>query len=231
MSRAELYIDTSKVEEIVKWRERLPIEGVTTNQVIMTKDGIDPSQIEDTIRRICRALPGKPVSVELLDSKRSNEELIAEAVHYASLDPNIVVKIPTIAEGRSLALIKQLSEKGIVAHSTINMTAEQMVLAACAGARYVSLFFNRVKDAGEDPCAHIERITNLIAKRNFDTKVIVGSIRQPTDITQAFSSGAHIVTVTPKVLVAALYHPKTEETREEFDEQGRKFLEAQKLPQ
>lgn len=223
MARPEIFIDTAKVDEIISWNQRLPIEGVTTNQLIMAKEGIPADQIKDTIVGICRALPGKPVSVELLDSERANPELIEEAVEYASLNPYIVVKVPTIADGRHLEIIADLVRKGVKVNSTLNVTCEQMLVAALAGASYVSLFFNRARDAGEDPNRHIERMANMIVRRDFDTKIIVGSIRKPEDVSEAITSGGHIVTITPKVLAASLFHPKSEETRQEFDKEGRKF--------
>lgn len=221
----EIFIDTAKTQEINKWKQRLPLEGVTTNQVIMEKDGIEFIKITEVVKDICRMLPGKPVSVELLDSERKNKILIEEAINYSQIDPNIVVKVPTIGDGRHLEIIKILSEKKIKVNSTLNITAEQLTLAAIAGAKYVSIFFNRVKDAGEDPQLHIDRMVNFISKNNFDTRIIVGSIRRPTDIVDALSSGAHIVTVPPKILEAAVFHPKSEETRKEFDEQGKRFLQ------
>lgn len=228
MAKPKIFLDTSKVEEVISWKRRLPIEGVTTNQAIMEKDGVLPDEVEKTIREICKALPGKPISVELLDSERSSKELIDEAIHYAKLASNIVVKVPTITDGRHLEIIRTLTSKGIKVNSTLNMTAEQLVMAAMAGAKYVSLFFNRVKDAGEDPKVQIERMANIIAKRNLATKIIVGSIRHPQDITDAIEAGGDIVTVPPKILYAAIFHPKSEETRREFDEKGRNFLQTLK---
>lgn len=228
MAKPKIFLDTTKVEEVLTWKKRLPIEGVTTNQAIMEKEGVSPNEVEKTIREICRVMPGKPVSIELLDSERSNDELVREALHYAKMNSNIVVKVPTIAEGRHLELIKTLTTKGIKVNSTLNMTTEQLVMAALAGAKYVSLFFNRLKDAGGDPKLEIGRMAQIIDKRNLATKIIVGSIRNPSDITEAMEAGADIVTIPPKVLYAALFHPKSEETRREFDEKGRNFLQTLK---
>jgi transaldolase len=191
----------------------------------MEREGIEVSEINKVIKEICCILPNKPVSVELLDSEREKEILIEEAVNYSQIDPNVVVKVPTIGDGRHLEIIKILSEKKIKVNSTLNITSEQLILAAISGAKYVSIFFNRVKDAEEDPQLHIERMANFISKNNFDTRIIVGSIRKPTDIVDALSSGAHIVTVPPNILEAAVFHPKSEETRKEFDEQGKRFLQ------
>jgi transaldolase len=150
--------------------------------------------------------------------------MTAEAIGYASWRPNIVIKVPVTGDGLGLHVINVLSNAGLATNATLMMTAEQLLLATCAGATYVSLFFNRAKDAGEDPCVEIARARRFIDAGGHRAKIIVGSIRRPKDVGEAFDAGADVVTIPPTILQAILDHPKTAETAREFDAAWDEFL-------
>jgi len=219
MSR-EVFIDTASMEELLTWQKRGIVAGVTTNQkIFLTEGSIDFKQ---RVHAICDIVPTLPVSIEL--TSRSAESMTAEAVGYASWRPNIVIKVPVTGDGVGLQVISVLSKAGLATNATLMMTAEQLILAISAGATYVSLFFNRAKDAGEDPCDEIARARRFIDAGGHRAKIIAGSIRRPKDVGEAFDAGADIVTVPPPILQAILNHPKTAETAREFDAAWEEFL-------
>lgn len=212
MSR-EIFIDTANLEEVVLWNRRGIVDGVTTNQKIFLNEGsID---FKERVCAICDAVPQVPVSVEL--TEHSPEALAAEALIYAAWRPNIVIKVPMTTDGMGLQVIAGLARAGVRTNATVMMTAGQLILAARAGASYVSLFFNRARDAGEDACLEITRARQFLDAGGYRAKIIAGSIRSPRDVAEAFSAGADVVTIPPKILDAMLDHPKTVETLREFD--------------
>lgn len=219
MSR-ELYIDTASVEELLAWNRRGVVCGVTTNQKIFLSEG--SVDFRQRVEAICDIVPDVPVSVEL--TTRGAERMLAEAITYTTWRPNIVIKVPVTAEATGLQVINALSRAGRATNATLMMTAEQLILALVAGATYVSLFFNRARDAGEDPCLEIGRARRFIEAGGYKTKIIAGSIRRPKDVAEAFDAGADIVTVPPKILEGMLHHPKTEEAAREFDRAWQEFV-------
>jgi transaldolase len=123
-----------------------------------------------------------------------------------------------------LEIIHELHSEGIPVNATVMMTAAQAVLAAKAGASYVSLFFNRIKDAGEDPVLAIKRTRSILDESRLTAKIIAGSIRSPSDVIDAAIAGAHILTVPYKIMTQMPFHPKSEETIQEFDNAWKEFL-------
>jgi len=219
MSR-EVFIDTASMDELLIWQKRGIVAGVTTNQkIFLTEGSIDFKQ---RVHTICDIVPDLPVSVEL--TSRSREAMTAEAIEYASWRPNIAIKVPVTGDGVGLQVINVLSKAGLATNATLMMTAEQLILAISAGATYVSLFFNRAKDAGEDACLEIARARRFIDAGGHRARIIAGSIRRPKDVGEAFDAGADIVTVPPPILQAILNHPKTAETAREFDAAWEEFL-------
>jgi transaldolase len=219
MSR-EVFIDTASMEELLTWQKRGIVAGVTTNQkIFLTEGSIDFKQ---RVHAICDIVPTLPVSIEL--TSRSAESMTAEAIGYAGWRPNIVIKVPVTGDGIGLQVINVLSKAGLATNATLMMTAEQLILAISAGASYVSLFFNRAKDAGEDACVEIGRARRFVDAGGHRAKIIAGSIRRPKDVGEAFDAGADIVTVPPPILQAILNHPKTAETAREFDAAWEEFL-------
>lgn len=245
--RRSIFIDTSKIEEIKKWNSTGVIDGVTTNQSIMLKDGVSLKAFDKIVKSICKEMSKKPVSVELTDSNAPVKEMIAEAKRLNALAPNIVVKVPLIPETtKSLEIINSLISLNIAINVTTIMTFEQMVIAALATRAYkrpsfISLFWGRSMEdqikyrsrfdfmadykkvglessVNSDP-KNIVAATALFLKEGDynNPKIIVGSIRTATMVGEAFAAGANIVTVTPEVLLAMLFSQRTKETIEQFD--------------
>jgi len=149
--------------------------------------------------------------------------MVQEAKKFAFWHKNIVVKVPMTTDGMGLEVLYKLKKLHIKTNATIMVTFEQLLLACLAGATYVSIFFNRSKDAGYDPIEIIKRTRNFIDTGNFKTQIIAGSIRKPQDVGDAFAAGADIVTITPKVLDEMLSESMTQKTIEEFDSAWKEF--------
>lgn len=245
--KKSIFLDSSNVEEIRRWNATGIIDGVTTNQMIMLKDGVTPKGLFKTIKEISQIMKGKPVSIELGDSSAPIEDLIKEAKRYRAIGNNIVVKVPMVpGDVKSLLVIKKLGDLKIPVNITAMMTYEQLVMATLAIRNhpfpsFVSLFWARSIDDHHkyrtnkefmknfplmgDPAevnSHSSKITKAIIefceKGGYDTpRLIVGSIRNVGQIGDAFASGAHIVTITPSVLQAKLFSQRTVETNAEFD--------------
>jgi len=213
----KIFIDTASIDEIKKWKKRLFIDGVTTNQkIFLSEKGVNFKQ---RVLEICNEEIGD-VSIEL--TTYGVGKMVTEAREYASWHKNIVIKVPMTTDGSGLEVVKRLKTYGIKTNATCMMTAEQLILAANAGATYVSLFYNRSKDSGEDADEELRKTKHFISsKQRFSVKaakIIAGSIRYPSDVSDAFYAGADIVTITPKILEAIMDNKKTAETIKEFDE-------------
>jgi len=222
-SRMEIFLDTASLEEI---KAVLPwgiITGLTTNQkIFLAEKGCNFRQ---RVQQILALIDG-PVSVEVTSS--SLEELVREAREFASWDKQkVVIKVPMFGDGRGLTAASLLEREGIRTNMTALMSTKQVLLAAKAGATFASIFFNRVKDHGDDPQKVIAESRSLIDKANLRTKIIVGSIRKPEDVMQAALAGAHIITIPYKILSQLPFHPKTEETIAEFDRAWQEFKQAE----
>ena len=136
----------------------------------------------------------------------------------------MVVKVAMAGDGSGLEAIHKLSSMGIPINATVMITPAQAVLAAQAGASYASLFFNRIKDAGEDPVMAIQQTRSIFESSSIRTKIIAGSMRQPRDVIDAALAGAHIITVPYKIMAQLPFHPKSQETIEEFNRAWQEFL-------
>lgn len=201
------------------------INGVTTNQKILQKEG--NKDVIKTVSNICKVVKNLPVNVELTKTSGTDKELLIEAISYAEISKNIVIKIPMWGDGRGLRLVREIREAGIPTNITCCMSASQAMLAAEAQSDYISLFFNRIADYysqgfGEKNSYEIAKKTILNSRKYLEQEelnswLIAGSIRAPVDVVSASISGAHVVTVPPKILEKMFYHPKTEETIKEFD--------------
>jgi transaldolase len=221
----EIFLDTANVEEI---KAILPwgiISGVTTNQkIFLAEKGIN---FKDRIMEILNLVNG-PLSIELAKTGETDKDLIEEAREYAGWGSNIVIKVPMWGDGRGLRIASKLKELGIKTNITCLISTNQILLAAKAGATYASLFFNRVRDAKEDPVKVIKESKRIIDESGFSTRIIVGSIRKPEDVNEAVVAGAHIVTIPYKILVQMPFHWKTEETIKEFDQAWLEFKKAER---
>lgn len=242
-----IFLDSSNVKEIEKWNATGIIDGVTTNQSIMLKDGLTLKQVDPTIKRICSIMRGRPVSIELTDSKASLEQMIAEAKKYRQISDNIVVKVPLIpSDIKCLNVIKKLGDLKIPVNITAMMNFEQLVIASLAirnhpTPSFVSLFWARsiedhqkyrsnnefvknhpnignVSDINSGPAKIVTAISEFLKNGGYNVpKLIVGSIRNVSQIGEAFVAGAHTVTIQPAVLEAMLYSQRTIETNADFD--------------
>jgi transaldolase len=204
----KIFADTSKIDEIKEFISWGIVDGVTTNPKIIASDG---NELEPTIKEICRMQPG-PVSVEV--TTNDYEGMVKEGMHYSAWAKNIVVKIPIIPSG--LKAIKTLKEKGIRTNATCSMSYNQSILAAKAGANYVSLFYGRIGDLGFDPAIVIEDTADTFQQWGCKSEIIVGSIRSLQDVNQSFLAGADIVTIPPKFLRQMAENPQTARTVDEF---------------
>lgn len=216
----EIFLDTASTEEVKKVLPWGVVSGLTTNQKIFLQEGgIDFKQRALELISLVKG----PVSLELTSDNVI--DMLHEAHEYHSWEPNhVVVKVAMKGDGTGLEAIHQLSSEGIPINATVMMTPMQAILAAKAGASYVSLFFNRIKDAGEDPILAIEQTRALLDIDSLKAKIIAGSIRQPKDVLDAAAAGAHILTIPYKIMVQLPFHAKSEETIQEFDQAWRDFL-------
>jgi transaldolase len=220
----DIFLDTASATEIREFLSKGIGDGVTTNQKIFLSEGnVDFKQ---RVLEICSMKKEWPVSVET--TTKEFDELIAEAKEYAGWHRNVVVKVAMDKDGVGLKVVKRLHDENIRTNMTVMVTFNQLYLAAKSGATYVSLFFNRARDAGLDPVKTIHQIMPFLEKKS-QSRLIVGSIRKPEDVEEIVSAGAHIATITPKVLQAMPFHPKTEETIKEFDDAWKEFVAKNNL--
>ena len=222
----EIFLDTASIKEI---KEILPwglISGITTNQkIFLAEKGCN---FKDRVQEILTLVNG-PLSVELTRTDGTDEEMIKEALQYSRWSPrNIAIKVPMFGDGRGLKIISQLRRRRVKTNATALISVNQVMLAAKAGATYASIFFNRVKDAGEDAERAVRESRALLDRMGSPTKIIVGSIRRPEDVAQAAVAGTHVITVPYKILTQMPYHKKTEETIAEFDRAWQEFKQAEK---
>lgn len=224
------FLDSSKLDEIKKWLN--VITGVTTNPVILQKDGV--INIPDHLHQICQEVgAGFPVSVEVPYTQMPETEMLDLARAYNQLFPkNAVIKIPIIEKG--LAVIHQLAKEGIATNATLGVTFAQLAMAADAGANFISLFWGRALegkekyDEGPGPEVLLEStLTYLLTRGHTDVRVIIGSIRSPDQVRQAFAQGAHIVTVNPDILQKSMEARRLTETIDQFDQA---YLQASQDP-
>jgi len=216
----EFFLDTASTTEVRKVLPWGVVTGLTTNQKIFLQEGgVDFK--ERALELI--SLVNGPVSLELTTTGRT--EMIREANEYYHWDPkHVVVKVAMKGDGSGLEVINELHSQGIPVNATVMMTPAQAVLAAKAGATYTSLFYNRIKDAGEDPVMAVRKTREIFDRAGFDAKIIAGSIRQPVDVIDAAVAGAHILTVPYKIMTQLPFHAKSEQTIEEFDSAWQEFM-------
>lgn len=204
------FIDTANVEDIRKANDMGIICGVTTNPSLIAKEGRDFNEV---IREITSIVDG-PISGEVKATTTDAQGMIQEGREIAAIHPNMVVKIPMTAEG--LKAVKVLSAEGIKTNVTLIFTAAQALLAARAGATYVSPFLGRLDDISTPGIDLIYDITEIFQMHNIDTQIIAASIRNPIHIIDCAKAGADIATVPFKVLMQMIKHPLTDQGIEKF---------------
>ena len=198
----KLFLDTANQAEVEEAVKMGVISGVTTNPSLVAKEGGD---YLERVTYFCE-LVGGPISVEVLSTDADG--MLQEARELAKLHENIVIKLPITAE--SLGVIKQLKTEGIKTNATLCFSANQAILAARAGATFVSPFVGRLKDIGQDGMVLIEEIKTIYSNFGYDTEIIVASIRSPRQVTEAALIGADIATIPFKVLKQMVSHPQTD---------------------
>jgi len=218
----QLFLDSANYQEIEHWLRQGVIDGVTTNPSIMLKDGV--YDIEEGARRICALLGSRPVSVEV--TTNDHAEMLKQARVFARWAPNIVVKIPVVNEyGEScLGVIHALNQEGIPINTTAILSFNQAILAAKAGATYVSIFAGRVADEGNDPGTVIRQVRQWLDEWDSAAKVLVGSIRAVMDVQNAAIAGAHIVTIPPQFLPKMVDHKYSRDTVRQFNHDAEKAM-------
>ena len=204
----KLFLDSANLDEIREVAAWGVLDGVTTNPSLCSKETVT---FEDNIRAICALTPG-PVSAECVSLLA--DEIVPEARALAKIAPNVAVKIPVGLEG--LKATKTLDGEGIAVNMTLVFSAGQALLAAKAGARFVSPFIGRLDDVSEDGMALIEEIVQIFENYRFKTEVIVASVRHPRHVIEAALIGAHIATVPFGVMQKLVRHPLTDIGIERF---------------
>ncbi|MBO8168537.1 MAG: fructose-6-phosphate aldolase [Thermoanaerobacteraceae bacterium] len=197
-----IFIDSANVEHIREINEMGVISGVTTNPSLIAKEGRNFQQV---VREIAEIVDG-PISAEVISLKA--EEMVAEAEELAKIHPNVVIKIPMTDQG--LIATSKLKEKDIKTNVTLVFSANQALLAARAGATYVSPFVGRLDDIGHDGMQVVSDIVEIFARYGIDTEIIAASIRHPAHVKEAALCGADIATVPYKVIKQMLKHPLTD---------------------
>ncbi|MBW1799704.1 MAG: fructose-6-phosphate aldolase [Deltaproteobacteria bacterium] len=204
----KFFIDTANIEEIKKANELGLLDGVTTNPSLVSKEG---REFKPLIQEICSIVDG-PVNAEVVSTDA--EGMVNEARELVKLADNIVVKIPLIEEG--LKAVKVLSVEGIKTNVTLCFSPIQALMAAKAGAAYISPFIGRLDDLSQRGMDLVEQIVNIYENYGFDTEIIVASIRNPTHVLDAALMGADISTVPYKVMAQLIRHPLTDIGLEKF---------------
>ena len=198
----KLFIDTANVDEIRKANDLGVICGVTTNPSLIAKEG---RIFEEVVKEITSIVDG-PISAEVISLE--SEKMVEEALELVKIHPNIVIKLPMCIEG--LKAVKVLASKGIKTNVTLIFSATQALLAARAGATYVSPFVGRLDDIGQEGINLISEVAEIFNIHGIETEIISASIRNPIHVTSSALAGAHIATVPYKVIEQMTKHPLTD---------------------
>jgi transaldolase len=215
-----IFLDSSKISEIKKYHKMGIIRGVTTNPTIMFNDGVTGGMkgIKKRSIEIANLVSPHPVSVEVMTNEKVN--MIEQAKDFSTWAENINIKITAHGpngELENMEVIHELEKKhNIRVNATAMMSAQQCLLASLAGATYVSIFGGRVNNMGYNCCEEISKLRNVLDNFNLESKIIVGSTREVLNIIEWLDAGAHIVTVTPKLIEGMIVHPYTKETVQMF---------------
>lgn len=218
----QIFVDSANLQDIESWLRQGVVDGVTTNPSIMLKDGV--FDIEDRTRRLGALLGDRPVSVEVTTNDPA--QMIAQARILAEIARNVVVKIPVITDdGKScLETVNTLARENIAVNCTAILSFNQAILAAKAGATYVSIFAGRVADEGGDPALVVRNVRQWLDAWALPARVIVGSIRSTMDVQLAALAGAHIITVPPQFLAKMIDHQYSRATVRQFNQDAEKAM-------
>ncbi|MCS6768239.1 MAG: fructose-6-phosphate aldolase [Candidatus Nitrosocaldus sp.] len=198
----QIFLDTANLDAIRKYNDMGILDGVTTNPTLLAKENGNPIEI---MKEIIRTVKG-PVSLEVVST--TLDGMLEEARRLARFGPNAVVKIPMLPDG--LKAIRRLAGEGIKTNCTLVFSPNQALLAAKAGATYVSPFIGRLDDAGHDGMQVIRDTVQIFRNYSFSTKVLVASVRHPVHVVEAARTGADVITMPPDVLEKMIKHPLTD---------------------
>lgn len=215
----KIFLDTANVDEIKRMNDLGIIDGVTTNPTLIAQE---KRKFKDVVADITQ-IADFPISVEAVNTEA--DAIVKEASEISSIAPNIVVKIPMIQEG--LKATKILSKAGIKTNVTLIFSTNQAILAAKAGATYVSPFIGRLDDLGHEGMHVIRQIVQIYKNYDYKTQVIVASIRHPLHVIDAAIAGAHVATVPPDVLKKMISHPLTDIGLQRFLDDWKKVEKLQ----
>ncbi|MFA6142553.1 MAG: fructose-6-phosphate aldolase [Candidatus Omnitrophota bacterium] len=204
----KLFIDTANIDEIKEASALGIIDGVTTNPTLIAREGRD---FVSVVKEICQVVDG-PISAEAVSLK--SDDIIKEARPLSKIHKNIVIKIPITPDGLKAA--KALSKEGIKTNLTLCFSPAQALLAAKAGASYVSPFIGRLDDIGQVGMDLVRNIRKIYVNYNFKTEIIVASVRNPVHVLESALAGADIATVPYNVLISLIKHPLTDRGIERF---------------
>ncbi len=220
----KIFLDTANVDEIKKMCELGIVDGVTTNPTLVSKEKGKFKNLSELIGTICDVVKG-PVSAEAISDDANG--IVAEAEKFSKISNYVVVKVAMTTEG--LKAVKILSKKGIKTNMTLIFSANQALLAAKAGANYVSPFIGRIDDTGHEGMQVIEDIQKIFSNYAFNTEIIVASIRHPLHVLEAAKIGADISTIPFNVLDKMLKHPLTDIGINKFKADFEKVKDAYKI--
>ncbi len=198
----KIFLDTAEIEEIRTAARWGVLDGVTTNPTLFAKVG---GSYDDILKQVCSITSG-PVSAEVI--AEDVEGMLREGRHFAKLAPNIVVKVPMSEEG--LEAIYRFAKEGIKTNCTLIFSTNQGLLAAKAGASFISPFIGRLDDINQDGMTIIRELAEILSIYDIESEIITASVRNPLHVTQAALAGAHIATVPFKVLQQMVHHPLTD---------------------
>ncbi|MDN3018105.1 fructose-6-phosphate aldolase [Neobacillus drentensis] len=205
----KFFIDTANLEEIREVHELGLLSGVTTNPSLVARE--KDVSFHDRIKEIAALVPGS-VSAEVISLDA--EGMIREGEELAAIAPNITIKVPMTPDG--LKACNHFSKKGVTVNVTLIFNANQALLAARAGATYVSPFLGRLDDIGQNGLELISQVADIFAVHGLETQIIAASIRNPIHVTEAALRGADIATIPYKVLISLFHHPLTDKGIEGF---------------
>ncbi|MFO0756005.1 MAG: fructose-6-phosphate aldolase [Byssovorax sp.] len=212
----KIFIDSGDIAEIKEAQAMGAIDGVTTNPSLLAKAGKPTKQV---IAEICEVVDG-PISAEVVAVDKDG--ILREGRELAKIHPNVVVKVPLIEEG--LKAVRIFTQEGIATNVTLCFSASQALLAAKAGATYISPFVGRIDDVSGDGMELIQHIVTIYRNYDFDTQVLTASVRHPVHFVQAALIGSHVATVPLKVIKQLLKHPLTDAGLAQF------LADAKKIP-
>jgi len=198
----KIFLDTANIVSIRHYSEMGMVDGITTNPTLLSKERGDPEEI---IREIVKMVQG-PISLEVISTEIN--QIMEEAYILQRYGSNVVIKVPMIPDG--LKAVKKLKEEGIDTNVTLVFSANQALLAAKAGASYVSPFIGRLDDIGNEGMTIIRDIHQIFKNYQYNTKILVASIRHPIHVIESAKAGADVVTLPPDILGKMFLHPLTD---------------------